>query len=69
MSRSRKRIAVVGAAGAEAHLRSEVLRIRLESDHALIERAGLPSLNVDRVVICARRWSSSVRCSRRRMRP
>ena len=48
------------AAGAEAQLRSEVLAIRPAGGHFSIERAGLPGLDVDQVVICAGRWSELV---------
>jgi glycine/D-amino acid oxidase-like deaminating enzyme len=48
------------AAGAEAQLNAEVRAIRAKGDHIEIERAGLPDLDVDRVVICAGRWSQAL---------
>ena len=45
------------AAGAQAHLNAEVLAIRPKGDHLSIESARLDPLDVDRVVICAGRWS------------
>jgi len=48
------------AAGAEAHLHSAVRGIRAKGDHLTVESAALPALDVDRVVICAGRWSQLV---------
>ena len=48
------------AVGARAHLNSAVRAIRPSGDHIEIQRAGLPALDVDRVVICAGRWSQLV---------
>jgi glycine/D-amino acid oxidase-like deaminating enzyme len=48
------------SAGAEPHFRSEVVGIRRDGGHVLVERAGLPGLQADRVVICAGRWSPQV---------
>jgi glycine/D-amino acid oxidase-like deaminating enzyme len=45
------------AAGAEVRLRSEVLAIRPRGGHVEIDRADLPPVEVDRVVICAGHWS------------
>jgi glycine/D-amino acid oxidase-like deaminating enzyme len=48
------------AAGAKADLRPEVVGIRRQGGHITVERAGLPPLAVDAVVICAGRWSQRV---------
>jgi glycine/D-amino acid oxidase-like deaminating enzyme len=48
------------AAGAEAHLDSAVRAIRAEGGHLTVESAARPPLDVDRVVICAGRWSQLV---------
>jgi glycine/D-amino acid oxidase-like deaminating enzyme len=48
------------AAGAEAQLNSAVLAIRAKGDHLSVETARLDPLDVDRVVICAGRWSQAL---------
>jgi glycine/D-amino acid oxidase-like deaminating enzyme len=48
------------AAGAEVHLRSEVLAVRPHDGRVTIDRAGLPSVDADLAVICAGRWTQQV---------
>lgn len=48
------------SAGAEVHFRSEVTGISHAGGHVVVERAELPALEADRVVICAGRWSAQV---------
>lgn len=45
------------AAGAEVHLRSEVLAIQAKSGHVSLQTGRMPRLDVDLVVICAGHWS------------